>query len=113
MDPQFRVVPDINTAVSGYLWAGPSRRVIDAAAGRLISLLLSEDLIREAAVVLRSPKFARQMVAAASDASSIIDTIRRRCELDVPAAISAPFRGMSRGFVFPSTVSGLRLRGHA
>ena len=90
MQQQFRVVPDISTAVSGYLWGGPSRRVIEAAAGRVISLLLSEDLIREAAVVLRRPKFARQMAAAASDAPSIIDTIRRRCELVVPAAISAP-----------------------
>ena len=35
--------------------AGPSRRVIDVAAGRLISLLLSEDLIRRRCELVCAP----------------------------------------------------------
>src|SRR4051794_24518865 len=59
-----RVVIDTNIVVSGLLWHGPPRQVLDAAREGIIELYTSEDLLAELDDVLGRGKFAARLLAA-------------------------------------------------
>ncbi len=59
-----RVVPDTNVVVSGLLWRGAPRRVLDAARDGIIELYTSLDLLEELEDVLSRDKFAKRLEAA-------------------------------------------------
>ena len=59
-----RIVPDTNIVVSGLLWRGNPRRILDAARDGIIELYTSSVLIEELEDVLRREKFARRLAAA-------------------------------------------------
>jgi uncharacterized protein len=52
-----RVVADTNTIVSGLLWYGPPRRVLDAARAGSLELFTSAELLVELGDVLNRAKF--------------------------------------------------------
>jgi putative PIN family toxin of toxin-antitoxin system len=56
-----KVVADTNVVVSGLLWQGPSRRILDAACAGDIELFTSVALLAELDDVLPRPKFARRL----------------------------------------------------
>lgn len=56
-----RLVLDTNTALSGLLWGGPPRRLIQAAEGGEIESLSSVALLTELRDVLGREKFARRL----------------------------------------------------
>lgn len=56
-----RVVADTNVVVSGLLWSGPPRRVLDFARIARIDLFTSPDLLLELEDVLSRRKFARRL----------------------------------------------------
>jgi len=56
-----RVVADTNTVVSGLLWRGAPRKVLDAARKGTIELFTSIDLLAELEDVLGREKFARRL----------------------------------------------------
>jgi putative PIN family toxin of toxin-antitoxin system len=56
-----RVVADTNTVVSGLMWRGKPRQVLDAARARTISLFTSAALLAELEDVLDREKFARRL----------------------------------------------------
>ena len=56
-----RVVADTNTTISGFLWEGPPRQLIDAAFAAKIELYTSAFLLAELADVLAREKFARKL----------------------------------------------------
>lgn len=58
-----RVVPDTNVVVSGLLWRGAPRRVLDAARDGIIELYTSLDLLEELEDVLSRDKFAKRLEA--------------------------------------------------
>ena len=89
MEP-LRVVPDINTGVSGYLWPGPSRRVIEAAATESITLLISTELLVQAESVLRRSKFSERMRVVAKDIDAILAEIRGSFELVDSQPVTLP-----------------------
>lgn len=59
-----RVVPDTNIVVSGLLWRGQPRRVLDAARDAIIELYTSSILLEELEDVLSREKFAARLAAA-------------------------------------------------
>lgn len=59
-----RAVADTNIVVSGLLWRGQPRRILDAARDGIIELYTSAVLLEELADVLRREKFAARLAAA-------------------------------------------------
>jgi putative PIN family toxin of toxin-antitoxin system len=59
-----RLVLDTNTVISGLLWSGSPRQVLDAARQDLITLLTSPALLAELEDVLQRPKFAQRLADA-------------------------------------------------
>ena len=59
-----RIVPDTNIIVSGLLWRGNPRRILDAARDGIIELYTSPVLLEESEDVLSREKFARRLAAA-------------------------------------------------
>ena len=59
-----RVVADTNIVVSGLLWRGNPRRVLDAARDGIIELFTSPSLLEELEEVLSRKKFATRLEAA-------------------------------------------------
>lgn len=56
-----RVVADTNTVVSGLLWHGNPRRVLEAARDGALQLYTSAALLAELEEVLQRPKFAQRL----------------------------------------------------
>lgn len=59
-----RVVADINVVISGLLWRGAPRRVLDAARSGTVELFTSTILLIESENVLSREKFADRLAAA-------------------------------------------------
>ena len=59
-----RIVPDTNIVVSGLLWRGNPRRILDAARDGIIKLYTSPVLLAELEDVLSREKFARRLATA-------------------------------------------------
>ena len=75
-----RAVADTNTIVSGLLWHGTSRQLLDAARGGAISLYTSDVLLAELVDVLPRAKFANKVAASGMS----IEELMRRYALLAP-----------------------------
>lgn len=67
-----RVVADTNTVVSGTLWHGNPRRILDAARDDLIELFTSKALLAELQNVLRRGKFAERLLLSNHTAHEVV-----------------------------------------
>jgi uncharacterized protein len=67
-----RVVADTNTVVSGLLWHGNPRRVIEAARAGTLQLFTSAALLAEIEEVLQRPKFARRLSLAGTASHTLV-----------------------------------------
>ncbi len=68
-----RVIPDTNVIVSGLLWRGNPRHILDAARDGIISLYTSPVLLAELEIVLRRPKLAKRLEAANVTVQELVD----------------------------------------
>ncbi len=59
-----RIVPDTNVVISGLLWRGSPRRILDAARDGIFELFTSIELLDELEDVLNRDKFVSRMEAA-------------------------------------------------
>lgn len=66
------IVLDTNTVVSGSLWSGAPRQVLDLARSGVISLFTSPELLAELADVLRREKFAQRLEQAGVTADELV-----------------------------------------
>lgn len=66
------VVLDTNTVVSGSLWSGAPRQVLDLARNGVITLFTSPELLAELADVLRRKKFATRLEQAGITADELV-----------------------------------------
>ena len=62
-----RIVADINTVLSGLLWQGPPRRLLDLARQRTVTLCTSPTLLAEFAEVIGRDKFVQRVRAGKAD----------------------------------------------
>lgn len=67
-----QAVADTNTVVSGLLWSGAPRQVLDAARRGDLLLFTSPELLAELADVLSRPKFTRRLAAAGVTAAGLM-----------------------------------------
>jgi putative PIN family toxin of toxin-antitoxin system len=56
-----RVVADTNVVISGLLWRGPSRRILDQARAGALTLFTTPELLAELLDVLQRPKLERRL----------------------------------------------------
>jgi putative PIN family toxin of toxin-antitoxin system len=82
------VVADTNIIVSGLLWYGSPRQVLDAARTGVITLATSAPLLAELAEVLQRPKFAQRLARANVTAHTLVFGYAALAHLVVPAAIA-------------------------
>ena len=66
------VVLDTNTVVSGSLWSGAPRQVLDLARSGVVTLFTSPELLAELADVLRRKKFATRLEQAGITADELV-----------------------------------------
>jgi uncharacterized protein len=67
-----RAVADTNVLVSGLLWHGPPRQVLDAARAGALALFTSGVLLAELQDVLSRPKFAERLQRAGVSADELV-----------------------------------------
>ena len=67
------VVPDINVIVSGYLWSGPSSRIIEAARRGDVFLATDHNLLGQLREVLSRSRFASRLSALGLTVDAVID----------------------------------------
>src|SRR5438067_1917106 len=67
-----RVVADTNTIVSGLMWQGPPRRVLDLARNGEIELFTSAALLAELDEVLSREKFRTRLTMASVTANELV-----------------------------------------
>lgn len=82
-----RIVADTNTLVSGLLWQGTSRRLIDAAQVGSIQLVTTPALIAELSRVLARTKFAGRMQRAGITAEELLATYAELAQIVAPTNI--------------------------
>lgn len=78
------IVLDTNTVLSGLLWGGPSRRLIDLARARSLTLGTSLILLAEFAEVIARDKFAHGVQLAGLSAADLVQDYRRLAHLVEP-----------------------------
>lgn len=82
-----RIVLDTSTLVSGFLWNGAPRRLIEAALAREIELFTAETLIAELEEVSARPKLAARMAAQQLTPALLAARYRAIAESAIPADI--------------------------
>jgi putative PIN family toxin of toxin-antitoxin system len=82
-----RVVADTNTVVSGLLWRGNPRQVLEAARTGTLQLYTTTSLLAEIEDVLQRPKFAHRLSLASVTASSLVMGYAALARLIDPAMI--------------------------
>jgi putative PIN family toxin of toxin-antitoxin system len=82
-----RVVADTSTVISGLLWHGAPRQVLDAARAGTLELHTSASLVAELADVLQRPKFARRLALAEVTPQTLVVGYALLARLIVPAPI--------------------------
>lgn len=68
-----RLVPDANIVISGLLWRGNPRRVLDAARDCIVELYTSPVLLEELREVLSREKFAERLEAAGVTVQELVE----------------------------------------
>lgn len=88
-----RVVLDTNVLVSGLLWNGPPRQILDAVRLGSLDLYISPSLLDELSEVLVRPKFAERLAAANVAAFTLVGGVAALATIvrpvDIEATISA------------------------
>jgi putative PIN family toxin of toxin-antitoxin system len=80
-----RVVADTNIIVSGLMWDGPPRRVLEAASAGQISLFTSPALLAELEDVLGREKFALRLARVGRTARDLVERYALLAEsIDAP-----------------------------
>ena len=82
-----RIVVDTNTAISGLLWPGQPRRLIDLIRARTHTLCVSVALLAE---VIARPKFAQRLQAAGLSAAALVQDYSRLAEIVESAPLAEP-----------------------
>ena len=85
-----RIVADTNTVLSGLLWQGAPRHLLDLARERKITLCTSLVLLAELAEVMARDKFAERLSAAGVSAIELVQDYERLAETVTPEALPTP-----------------------
>lgn len=84
------IVVDTNTVLSGLLWGGPPRHLIDLARARSLTLGTSLILLAELAEVIARDKFAHRVQLAGLSAAELVQDYRHLAHVVEPQPLPAP-----------------------
>lgn len=82
-----RIVADTNTVVSGLLWQGAPRQLVDAGRNQQVTLVTSVALLAELADVLTREKFAARIRKANLSARELVEDYATIAHLVEPAEL--------------------------
>lgn len=85
-----RIVADTNTVLSGLLWQGPPRQIIDRARVGAITLHTSIHLLAELAEVIGRDKFTQRIQRAQLSAAGLVADYQRLAVRADPQPLPAP-----------------------
>ena len=85
-----RIVANTNTVLSGLLWQGAPRRLLDLGRERKITLCTSLVLLAELAEITARDKFAERLRAAGVSAIELLQDYERLAETVTPEALPTP-----------------------
>jgi len=85
-----RIVADTNTVISGLLWKGAPRQIIQACRQQRITIVSSESLIAELAEVLARDKFASRIKGAGLTPSGLVEDYSALTEQAYPEPLEKP-----------------------
>ena len=85
-----RIIADTNTVLSGLLWQGPPRRLMDLARHRVFTPCTSSTLLAELAEVIARDKFAQRVLAAGLSAAELVQDYTRLAQIAEPQPLPAP-----------------------
>jgi putative PIN family toxin of toxin-antitoxin system len=88
--PVMRIVADTNTVLSGLLWQGPPRRLLDLARQRAFTLCTSPTLLAELAEVIARDKFVDRVLAAGLAATALVQDYERLADIVEPQPLPTP-----------------------
>jgi putative PIN family toxin of toxin-antitoxin system len=85
-----RILADTNTVISGLLWQGAPRQLIDACREQKLSLITSPALLAELAEVLARDKFAARILRAGLSAKALVEDYAEIVDIIAPDALQEP-----------------------
>lgn len=85
-----RIVADTNTVLSGLLWQGPPRQIIERARAGAVTLHTSLVLLAELAEVIGRAKFIERIQSAQLSAANLVADYRGLAVLVDPQPLPAP-----------------------
>lgn len=85
-----RIVVDTNTVLSGLLWQGPPRRLLDLARLGTFTLCTSPTLLAEFAEVVARDKFVHRVSAAGLSPLEFVQDYERLADIVDPQPLAAP-----------------------
>lgn len=88
--PAMRIVVDTNTVLSGLLWPGPPRRLLDLARQRIVTPYTSPTLLAELAEVIARDKFAHRVSAAGLSPLELVQDYERLADIVDPQPLAVP-----------------------
>jgi putative PIN family toxin of toxin-antitoxin system len=86
--PKVRLVLDTNTVISGLLWNGPPRGLLDAAISGTVDIYTSAVMLAELREVLAYPRLAKRLAASGETVDQQVAQFMALAHLTAPAAIA-------------------------
>lgn len=100
-----RLVLDTNTVVSGLLWDGRPRQLLEYGRDRLITLLTSSELLDELFEVLGREKFATMLASQGMSQSCLLQRYGALIELVVPRPLERTVRDVDDDVVIATALA--------
>jgi uncharacterized protein len=85
-----RLVLDVNVWISGLLWQGVPRQIIDLARSKAVNIFVSEPILSELEEVLVRAKFQSKMRSLGITSENLINLVRQIAEVCVPISVDVP-----------------------
>jgi putative PIN family toxin of toxin-antitoxin system len=85
-----RLVLDVNVWVSGLLWQGAPRQVIDLARSGAVTIVVSEPILSELEDVLARAKFQSKLRSLGITSQDLMHLVRQLSEVCVPVSVNVP-----------------------
>jgi hypothetical protein len=85
-----RLVLDVNVWISGLLWQGVPRQIIDLARSGALTIFVSEPILSELEEVLVRSKFQSKMRSLGVSSQNLLSLVRQLSQVCVPVEVNVP-----------------------
>jgi putative PIN family toxin of toxin-antitoxin system len=85
-----RLVLDVNVWISGLLWQGVPRQIIELARSGAVTVFVSEPILSELEEVLVRSKFQSKMRSLGVSSQDLVSLVRKFSQVCVPVEVNVP-----------------------